>query len=123
MRESLRVSSYSLVGNGVGTAYTEAKVAMFFYSDTADAPWTIVKSDDKKRAQLNRMQHFLSSLPYAQKNHKVARAPAPLIVGSSNDVIGRRPCSEGVTSAKCQERTHHSFFEALSSDNTRRSTW
>jgi polyphosphate kinase 2 len=31
--------------------YTEAKEAMFFYTDTADAPWTIVKSDDKKRAR------------------------------------------------------------------------
>jgi polyphosphate kinase 2 len=30
-------------------AYTEAKEAMFFYTDTADAPWTIIKSDDKKR--------------------------------------------------------------------------
>lgn len=30
--------------------YTEAKEAMFFYTDIADAPWTIVKSDDKKRA-------------------------------------------------------------------------
>jgi hypothetical protein len=47
--------------------YTEAKEAMFFYTDTADAPWTIVKSDDKKRARLNCMQHFLSSLPYPGK--------------------------------------------------------
>ena len=45
--------------------YTEAKEAMFFYTDTADAPWTIVKSNDKKRARLNCMRHFLSSLPYA----------------------------------------------------------
>ena len=39
--------------------YTEAKEAMFFYTDTADARWHIVKSDDKKRARLNTMQHFL----------------------------------------------------------------
>ena len=39
--------------------YTEAKEAMFFYTDTADAPWTIIKSDDKKRARLNCMRHFL----------------------------------------------------------------
>src|SRR5499427_1471660 len=32
--------------------YTEAKEAMFFYTDTADAPWTVVKSNDKKRARL-----------------------------------------------------------------------
>ena len=63
-------------------AYTEAKEAMFFYTDTADAPWVIVKSDDKKRARLNCMQHFLASLPYPDKNEHVVRGPDPLIVGS-----------------------------------------
>ncbi len=33
--------------------YTEAKEVMFFNTDTANAPWTIVKSDDKKRALIN----------------------------------------------------------------------
>ena len=68
--------------------YTEAKEAMFFYTNTADAPWTIVKSDDKKRARLNTMQHFLASLPYPDKNYDVVTGPDPLIVGSSADVIG-----------------------------------
>ena len=67
--------------------YTEAKEAMFFYTDTADAPWTIVKSDDKKRARLNCMQHFLSQLDYPGKNDHVVRGPDPLIVGSSAQVI------------------------------------
>lgn len=70
-------------------AYTEAKEAMFFYTDTADAPWIIVKSDDKKRARLNCMQHFLSTLDYPNKNRRVVRGPDPLIVGSSAHVIGR----------------------------------
>ncbi len=70
-------------------AYTEAKEAMFFYTDTADAPWTIVKSDDKKRARLNCMQHFLSTLDYPNKDRHVVRGPDPLIVGSSAHVIGR----------------------------------
>jgi polyphosphate kinase 2 len=68
--------------------YTEAKEAMFFYTDTADAPWTIVKSDDKKRARLNCMQHFLSSLPYDDKDPKVVQLPDPLIVTSSDLAIG-----------------------------------
>ena len=68
--------------------YTEAKEAMFFYTDTADAPWTIVKSSDKKRARINCMQHFLSSLPYPNKDTHVVRGPDPLIVGSSHHVIG-----------------------------------
>jgi polyphosphate kinase 2 (PPK2 family) len=70
-------------------AYTEAKEAMFFYTDTADAPWTVVKSDDKKRARLNCMQHFLSSLPYPGKDDSVVRGPDPLIVGHSSQVIGK----------------------------------
>jgi polyphosphate kinase 2 len=69
--------------------YTEAKEAMFFYTDTADAPWTIIKSDDKKRARLNCMQHFLSSIPYPNKNRKVVLGPDPLIVGTTAHVIGR----------------------------------
>jgi len=40
--------------------YTEAKEAMFFYTGTADAPWSVVESDDKKRAQANCIQHFLA---------------------------------------------------------------
>ena len=68
-------------------AYTEAKEAMFFYTDTADAPWTIVKSDDKKRARLNAMQHFLSQIPYDGKDRSVVTGPDPLIVGESAHVI------------------------------------
>jgi polyphosphate kinase len=69
--------------------YTEAKEAMFFYTDTADAPWTVVKSDCKKRARLGCMQHFLSSLPYPGKDESVVRGPDPLIVGHSSQVIGK----------------------------------
>ncbi len=68
--------------------YTEAKEAMFFYTDTADAPWTIIKSDDKKRARVNCMRHFLSALPYPEKDRRLVNRPDPLIVGSSADVIG-----------------------------------
>ena len=69
--------------------YTEAKEAMFFYTDTADAPWTIVKSSDKKRARIACMQHFLDSLDYPNKNKRVVRNPDPLIVGQSQHVISK----------------------------------
>jgi polyphosphate kinase 2 (PPK2 family) len=68
--------------------YTEAKEAMFFYTDTADAPWTIIKSDDKRRARLNSLQHFLSSLAYPNKDRSIVTGPDPLIVGASSHVIG-----------------------------------
>jgi polyphosphate kinase 2 len=68
--------------------YTEAKEAMFFYTDTADAPWTIVKSDDKRRARIEAMRHFLHHLPYEGKDEAVVYEPDPLIVGSTQHVIG-----------------------------------
>ena len=68
--------------------YTEAKEAMFFYTDTADAPWVIVKSDDKKRARLNCLRHFLMSVDYPEKDHAVIGVPDPLIVGRASQVIG-----------------------------------
>ncbi|MBL8563172.1 MAG: polyphosphate kinase 2 [Gemmobacter sp.] len=68
--------------------YTEAKEAMFFYTDTADAPWTIVKSNDKKRARLNCMRHFLATVDYPNKDWEVIGTPDPLIVGRASQVIG-----------------------------------
>ena len=67
--------------------YTDAKESMFFYTDTRDAPWVVIKSDDKKRARLNCMQHFLQSLEYPGKDETVVRGPDPLIVGTPSQVI------------------------------------
>ena len=61
---------------------------MFFYTDTADAPWTIVKSDDKKRARLNCMRHFLAALPYTNKDARGVGRPDPLIVASADMISG-----------------------------------
>ncbi len=68
------------------TNYTEAKEAMFFYTDTADAPWTVIKSDCKKRARINAMRFVLSQLDYPNKDHKLAGAPDPLIAGSAKTI-------------------------------------
>ena len=67
-------------------SYTEAKEAMFFYTDTADAPWTVIKSDCKKRARLNAMRFVLNALDYPNKDKKVATPPDPLIVGSAKNI-------------------------------------
>jgi polyphosphate kinase 2 (PPK2 family) len=66
--------------------YTDAKEAMFFYTDTADAPWTVVKSNDKKRARLEAMRHVLSQFPYDDKDTEIVRAPDHSIVGPAADV-------------------------------------
>ena len=57
--------------------YTEAKEAMFFYTDTADAPWTVVKSNDKKRARLEAMRHVLSLFDYAEQGRRAWSAARP----------------------------------------------
>ncbi len=66
--------------------YTEAKEAMFFYTDTADAPWTVIKSDCKKRARINVMRFILNNLDYPNKNESVVRPPDPLIVGAAKNI-------------------------------------
>ena len=67
--------------------YTDAKEAMFFHTDTADSPWLVIKSDDKKRARLNCMRHVLSTLPYPGKDPKVAYPADAQIVGSAANVL------------------------------------
>ncbi|PIE24018.1 MAG: polyphosphate kinase 2 [Neptuniibacter caesariensis] len=74
--------------------YTEAKESMFFYTDTADAPWTVIKSDDKKRARLNAMRHLLSRMPYPNKNEDIDLQPDPLIVSNAQDHVERHPVNK-----------------------------
>ena len=62
--------------------YTAARESMFFNTDTADAPWVVIKSDDKKRARLACMRHFLHNLDYDDKDTSVVYQPDELICGS-----------------------------------------
>lgn len=66
--------------------YTKAKEAMFFYTDTSDAPWTVVKSNCKKRARLNAMRYVLNKFNYNNKDMEAIGKIDPLIVGRSNVV-------------------------------------
>lgn len=66
--------------------YTLAKEAMFFHSDTYDAPWTVVKSDCKKRARLNAMRYALHSIPYENKDAERIGSVDPLLVGRASFV-------------------------------------
>jgi polyphosphate kinase 2 len=69
--------------------YTKAKEAMFFYTDTADAPWTVVKSDCKKRARLNAMRYVLHKLPYTNKDLEHVGPLDPLLLGRAHVVYER----------------------------------
>jgi polyphosphate kinase 2 len=69
--------------------YTKAKEAMFFYTDTADSPWTVVKSDCKKRARLNAMRYILHAMPYGGKDMDAIGPVDPLLVGRAHVVYER----------------------------------
>ena len=63
--------------------YTEAKEAMFFYTDTPAAPWTVVKSNDKKRARLEAMRHVLAQFEYPDKETGLVAARDDKIIGTA----------------------------------------
>jgi len=69
--------------------YTKAKEAMFFETDTADAPWTVIKSDCKKRARLNAMRYVLHKLPYTNKDLSNIGTLDTLLVGRAHVVYER----------------------------------
>ncbi len=69
--------------------YTRAKEGMFFETDTADSPWTVIKSDCKKRARLNAMRYVLHKLPYTNKDLPQIGKLDPLIVGRAHVVYER----------------------------------
>ena len=68
--------------------YTDAKEKMFLHTDTDHAPWTTIKSNDKKRARLNAMRYFLSQFEYEDKDHEVVGTPDPLIDQRGRDAVG-----------------------------------
>lgn len=77
-------------------AYTDAKEAMLFYTDTPHAPWTIVKSNDKKRARLEAMRWVLSRFDYTDKDRRVVGTPDPLLIGPPSVVydLGEDPTQQ-----------------------------
>ncbi|MFE1783228.1 polyphosphate kinase 2 [Streptomyces sp. NPDC059506] len=67
--------------------YTAAKVAMFRATDTGCAPWTVVKSNDKRRGRIEAMRAVLARFPYDDKDDEVVGTPDPLIVGAADTLL------------------------------------
>lgn len=66
--------------------YTQAKEAMFFYTDKPQAPWTVVKSNDKKRARLEATRWVLAKFDYPNKDYELVGKPDSNIIGSPSEV-------------------------------------
>jgi polyphosphate kinase 2 len=84
-----KLSSIDMASLDKWDEYTRAKEAMFFHTDTADSPWTVIKSDDKKRARLNAMRYVLHSLPYTGKDRERIGRVDDLLVGRANIIHER----------------------------------
>ncbi|HQV58270.1 MAG TPA: polyphosphate kinase 2, partial [Ilumatobacteraceae bacterium] len=82
-----KLSPIDLASLNKWDAYTAAKEAMFLNTHTADAPWTVIKSDCKKRARLNAMRYVLHKMPYTNKEFERIGALDPLIVGPASMIF------------------------------------
>ena len=71
--------------------YTEAKEAMFHYTDTPWAPWTVVKSNDKKRARLEAIKHVLRKFDYEGKDESAIGEPDKLLIGPPSVLSEHQP--------------------------------
>jgi polyphosphate kinase 2 len=84
-----KLSPVDVASFGKWDDYTRAKEEMFFHTDTADAPWTVIKSDDKKLARIECMRFVLHELPYEGKVEKDIGVVDPRIVGHARDIYER----------------------------------
>jgi polyphosphate kinase len=82
--KSWKLSPVDLESLDLWDNYSEAKESMFFNTHTADSPWIVIRSDDKKRARLNCMRHLLSNFDYPEADSGVSIKPDPLIVGPAD---------------------------------------
>ena len=72
-------------------AYTEAKGAMFHYTDSSWAPWTVVRSNDKKRARIEAIKHVLSKFDYEGKDPDVVGEPDKSLIGPPSELSEHTP--------------------------------
>ncbi|HEX4829956.1 MAG TPA: polyphosphate kinase 2 [Trebonia sp.] len=82
-----KLSPMDLKSVGKWDEYTDAKNAMFAYTDKQHARWTVVKSNDKKRGRLEAMRHVLSKFDYAGKDTGIVGKPDPEIVGGARELL------------------------------------
>lgn len=82
-----KLSPTDLASLDLWDAYTSAKVAMFRATDTGYAPWTVVKSNDKRRGRLEAIRSLLWRIDYDRKDEAAVGRPDPLIVGVADTLL------------------------------------
>ena len=87
-----KFSPTDLISRERWVEYSKAKDDMFSYTDTKQAPWYVVESDDKRRAQLNCIRHLLSLIEYKEDE-------------SPQLELGPRPKKSGYVRPPIEEQT------------------
>ncbi|MCX5403060.1 polyphosphate kinase 2 [Streptomyces sp. NBC_00335] len=82
-----KLSPTDLASLDLWDAYTTAKVDMFRATDTDHAPWTVVKSNDKRRARLEAIRSLLDRIDYDRKDTTAVGRPDPRIVGAADTLL------------------------------------
>lgn len=86
--------------------YTAAKVDMFRATDTEHAPWTVVKSNDKKRGRVEAMRSLLWRFDYDSKDDKAVGTPDPLIIGAADTLLEPGEERSDLSPTPLATRTH-----------------
>ncbi len=76
-----KLSNIDVEGLKHWDAYTTAIRETFEATVTVAAPWTVIRSDDKRRARIAAIRHVLNQIPYDGRDEEIARAPDPDICG------------------------------------------
>ncbi|MFE7094720.1 polyphosphate kinase 2 [Streptomyces erythrochromogenes] len=82
-----KLSPTDLASLDLWDAYTTAKVEMFRATDTAHAPWTVVKTNDKRRGRLEAMRSLLWRIDYDRKDETAVGKPDALIAGAADTLL------------------------------------
>ena len=84
--------------------YTQAKEAMFAHTDSDHAPWTTIKSNDKKRGRIEAMRAVLHRFAYEGKDPEVVFAPDHKLIGRGQGRAHRMTNLVGVVSVQDRSR-------------------
>ncbi|MBS3648554.1 polyphosphate kinase 2 [Pseudaminobacter sp. 19-2017] len=84
-----KFSPIDLAGMAKWAEYGEARDRMIEATHTEFAPWTIVRSNDKRRARIEVIRRVLQSIPYGGKEEKAIGEPDKRIIGNGPEFLPR----------------------------------
>ena len=84
-----KFSEVDMQAQALWDTFTEYKYRMLKETSTKAAPWTIIRSGNKKKARLNAMKVILNAVDYADRNPDLDFAPDPEVVLTGDEEVLR----------------------------------